>query len=353
MTTQSQPLSNLQAPYLSEIQASSKPPEVSVPPSEAIIQPASTSNLPDISTPSPKKQLCRDLRIVSLVLIGFVVIQFVLPFLIAPFVEMSLVIDPTMIGLVILTLLAAFCIRGKRLFTRDLVAVNQKIKPLSVIKIFILMSGVSCVVALIQVALDPLLESLGLSLSYALNESITEMLASPIGVIDIIILGPVVEEVLIRGAVLNRLVRYGYNFAIIVSSLLFGLLHMILIQSFGAFFVGILLAYVALRYSLKWSIVLHILNNGLSVAVTLLTIGLEANEGMLAIVDWSSWAISLVCLAASIVLLVLKRKELPRILKAGTSRVPRPFRIAFTRPLLLLLAAFLLMIGALCLVVPV
>jgi hypothetical protein len=43
-----------------------------------------------------------------------------------------------------------------------------------------------------------------------------------------------------------------------------------LFQGFFAFFVGLIFAYCTLRYSIKWSMLLHIANNGLAVIVMFL-----------------------------------------------------------------------------------
>lgn len=72
---------------------------------------------------------------------------------------------------------------------------------------------------------------------------------------------PIIEELLYRGFILKSLKRYGECFAIVISSVLFGLMHTNLTQSVFAFFAGMVLAYVAMRYSVKWSILMHMINN--------------------------------------------------------------------------------------------
>lgn len=75
------------------------------------------------------------------------------------------------------------------------------------------------------------------------------------------VLGPITEELVFRGFILRGLEKYGKGFAILVSSFLFGAFHGNFVQGFFAAAIGMVLAYVALEYSLKWSIVLHIFNN--------------------------------------------------------------------------------------------
>lgn len=76
------------------------------------------------------------------------------------------------------------------------------------------------------------------------------------------LLGPVAEELIFRGFVLRTLQKHGKTFAIVTSALLFGIYHGNLVQGIFAFLVGLVLGYTALEYSLRWSIALHILNNG-------------------------------------------------------------------------------------------
>ncbi len=75
------------------------------------------------------------------------------------------------------------------------------------------------------------------------------------------IIGPIMEEVIYRGFVLRHLEKHGKIFAILVSAVLFGIMHANLPQSAFAFGVGLILAYVAMEYSIVWSIVIHIINN--------------------------------------------------------------------------------------------
>lgn len=73
--------------------------------------------------------------------------------------------------------------------------------------------------------------------------------------------GPVVEELVFRGFLMRRFEKYGKGFAVIVSAVLFGIMHMNPLQIVFGILMGLLLGYVAIEYSIKWSIVLHIANN--------------------------------------------------------------------------------------------
>ena len=75
------------------------------------------------------------------------------------------------------------------------------------------------------------------------------------------IVGPIVEEITFRGFVLRTFRKYGKMTAIMVSAVLFGVMHANLPQGVFAFGVGIVLGYVAVEYSIGWAIALHIINN--------------------------------------------------------------------------------------------
>jgi len=78
----------------------------------------------------------------------------------------------------------------------------------------------------------------------------------------------IVEEVICRGVILQWLRRYGDGFAILVSSIIFGLIHMNLAQIPFAMMVGIALGYIAVRTeSLIIPMIVHAANNAFSLLV--------------------------------------------------------------------------------------
>lgn len=77
------------------------------------------------------------------------------------------------------------------------------------------------------------------------------------------LIAPIVEELLIRGYLLHRLLPYGEKTAVVMSALVFGLMHMNIIQLPFAFMVGLEFAYITRNYGLGWSILAHIFNNAI------------------------------------------------------------------------------------------
>ena len=85
--------------------------------------------------------------------------------------------------------------------------------------------------------------------------------------IDIIMtlcVAPILEEMVFRGVIMNNLKKYGIKTAIIVNSILFGVSHSNINMIIPAILTGITFSYIAYKYSLKYSILLHFLLNTLT-----------------------------------------------------------------------------------------
>lgn len=98
--------------------------------------------------------------------------------------------------------------------------------------------------------------------------SVSRMLSSPWGVLAIALIGPIGEEVAFRGVILQKLMDKGWSAvgAILLSGIIFGLVHVNPNQIFFACILGYLLGWVYVRtQSVVPCIGLHILNNLLSV----------------------------------------------------------------------------------------
>lgn len=185
----------------------------------------------------------------------------------------DIIMDKASLGLasivgIILGSLMLLITRGTRMFTQDLTSVNNRMNLPNLFKMLGLILGTSAVVSILTALFLLVQEALGFSGSDPLVDAVGALI-NPAGLLYVVLIGPVFEEIIFRGAILRTLVPFGQNFAIVVSALLFGLYHLILTQGIFAFFVGIVLAYCTLRYSIKWAMLLHILNNGLAMLITL------------------------------------------------------------------------------------
>ena len=80
--------------------------------------------------------------------------------------------------------------------------------------------------------------------------------------IIVVIVGPVIEELMFRKLMIDRLSRYGNTVAIIVSSVSFGLFHGNLYQFFYAALIGLVLGFIyAKTKNVLYPIAMHILVN--------------------------------------------------------------------------------------------
>lgn len=95
--------------------------------------------------------------------------------------------------------------------------------------------------------------------------------SSWIGILAITIIGPIFEELLFRGAITKALLQqYNPRKAILLSALLFGVIHINPAQILPAFLIGILLAWMYYKTaSLIPCILIHILNNSLSLYLSM------------------------------------------------------------------------------------
>ena len=120
------------------------------------------------------------------------------------------------------------------------------------------------------------------------------------------ILAPITEEILFRGLVQRSLLPFGKKFAILLSSLTFGLFHVNLIQIPYAFAVGLILGYVAAEYNIVWSMVLHVINNLVLGDLLYRLFGWMPMETANLIV----WSIILAFSVAAVVLVIIKREDI-------------------------------------------
>ncbi|MDR2973658.1 MAG: CPBP family intramembrane metalloprotease [Propionibacteriaceae bacterium] len=200
-------------------------------------------------------------------------------------------------------------LRGRRLVTTDItttIPVGDRWNLL----------GLAIIATLAAQGVGHLLSLLLGDYGQAPDPSEVGLLTGSIGMVAYVCLfGPIIEEVVFRGAILRHLAPFGANFAIVTQALLFSLYHMNWNQGVFTFFLGLVFGYVALRFSLKWSVALHVLNNVLA------TLG--------AVTSLSRWVLSGVTWAALIAVLVLlwvkapARKQL--VAEGRSPLITRPF----------------------------
>lgn len=139
------------------------------------------------------------------------------------------------------------------------------------------------------------------------------------------VLGPITEELVFRGFLLRGLEKYGKGFAIIISSFLFGAFHGNFVQGFFATAIGMVLAYVALEYSIKWAVLLHIFNNMIYCDfLSYATSGLpEVTQSLI------SYSIEGVFFIIAMIIMIKKRKECMEYIRSER-RGLKLYKLTFT-----------------------
>ena len=88
-------------------------------------------------------------------------------------------------------------------------------------------------------------------------------------VLMLAVLAPVMEEVLFRGILLEAVrEKYSSGRAIVVSALMFGVIHIIPQQVVNAFVIGLILGFIYVRTNSLWPvIIIHALNNAMAYVI--------------------------------------------------------------------------------------
>lgn len=152
-----------------------------------------------------------------------------------------------------------------------------------------------------------------------LEVQMAQMAKNICGVLAIAVVGPILEEVLFRGAIQGFLMRKFNNpwVGIVIASAIFGLVHMNPIQVFYAFFLGLVFGWLYYRTgSLMPCIVGHVLNN--SLAAFTMYFGIEEIE--------IAGEMSAVSEAVSIALLAAVAARMVYLINAKQPAVPQPWR---------------------------
>ena len=178
---------------------------------------------------------------------------------------------------------------------------------------------VSIVIDGLQSALDSLLSSLGTDFEYNLMEgfeSTANVIYSGGIVLQILVTcvcAPLVEETLMRGLMYKRLRGImGATPCMLITSAIFGLIHMNIVQFIYAFCVGIICAYVYEKFkTIVAPIILHCSANFLSVMVTFAISDTQIPNDEVPSIGYYM-LLTVICLAIIFALLFIVEKKLNR-----------------------------------------
>lgn len=220
----------------------------------------------------------------------------------------------------------------------------------TVAKLVVLSLGLQTAASLLASFIAMILKQFGLEGRTADLSATTSLPANLFMYFYACLLGPVLEELLYRGVLLQSLRKYNERFAIFLSAAIFGLMHQNYQQFILGFVVGIPLAVITIKYnSLIPAMVTHIVMNtsatffncwlqfaspetyeaALNGSTDTLDLAAISSEGMAALLcaAFFRYGIMLAALVLGIVILV-KGKHMSRPTPAGKARTWPVFRTA-------------------------
>jgi len=210
----------------------------------------------------------------------------------------------------LLGVFAVWLLMRKKAPFRLLFRKNQSMDILSFFKCMVLFMGIQVPTVLMDMAVESGLNQFGYTAQGGMEMATSGSLTITMFLYSSLV-GPMVEELIYRGFVMRSLEKYGKAFAIVVSSVFFGIMHQNLVQSVFAIFAGLILGYVAMNYSLKWSIILHLVNNCLFGDVLSKVI-----EGFSAATqDQIGWGLILLFFVLAVGVLIKERKQVKQEIK--------------------------------------
>lgn len=130
------------------------------------------------------------------------------------------------------------------------------------------------------------------------------------------VFSPLVEEIIFRGVLLNRLRWFGDKNAILFSGLMFGLFHVNLYQFFYATALGFIFAYVATKTnSIIYSFILHAIINLLGMFIMPILVSMNAAIGGFIII---------VCIIGAIVAFFTYKSQI--VIEPPIAELPEDFK---------------------------
>ena len=145
-----------------------------------------------------------------------------------------------------------------------------------------------------------------------------------VNIIFTAVLPAICEETAHRGMILNASSKFGIFKAILISSLMFGLLHLNIEQFFYATIIGVFLGYITtLTGSIYPAMIVHFMNNALSVFLSFSRVrglGFASIFSKIALMFDKSILIGLLFSVSAFVLLIFLLKWLTKILFISTFR---------------------------------
>ena len=248
------------------------------------------------------------------------------------------------VSIIMMTLPAVILIKLSNKKTAEIISFGKTKKGLFLPFIFI-GTGVCAFANIAANTIIVFLESFGIYFS-------SPSMNKPEGVFGIVLIilssavtPALVEEFLMRGAVLGVLKKYGEDVAVLVSAILFGLMHTNLHQIPFAFMVGLILGVAVVKTGSIWiGVAIHFINNFMSVLFSdLLTFG--GSELLKSAINTFYFAISFALAFVGLLMLSKRDKGALRLCKGEiTATFKEKLGWILSSPILLLGIVFSLLL---------
>lgn len=131
-----------------------------------------------------------------------------------------------------------------------------------------------------------------------------------VNILYICLLGPIVEEIIFRKILLDKLRKFGDLPAILLTGIAFGLTHMNLAQLLYATTLGIIFAYITIRTNtVIYSMILHIMINFIGSGLPLLIL----NKGFVSFETFLLWIYASMSIGTVIFILNIKKIKINKV----------------------------------------
>lgn len=143
-----------------------------------------------------------------------------------------------------------------------------------------------------------------------------------------VIIAPVVEEIMFRKILIDRIIHYGQGVAVVASGVLFGLVHGNFYQFFYACALGMIFAYIYVKTGrLRYTILFHLLINFIGSMVPLGLLKVTELQPVLGVMLLSTFGLFVLgFMITGVVLLICFRKQITW--EAGSVTIPRGSRFS-------------------------
>lgn len=191
---------------------------------------------------------------------------------------------------------------------RDLLPL-EKVKPTLFVPLVFIGMAVFILGNIATGALITVMDGFGVALKAPSSDKVTTVWGVLLYIISTAVIPALTEEFALRGVVLQNLRKYGDSFAVVISALLFAVMHGNFVQAPFAFIGGLALGWMAVKTGSLWvGIAIHFLNNLMAVLFDVFKPAL--GEELYTLVNYGVFFLLLCAGILSLIVLLKKQPDL-------------------------------------------